>query len=207
MQKDTRQKILDAAINIFAQKGYHDTRVDEIVAASDTSKGAVYFYFPSKQDIFFAIVDRFIVLLEGRLEQAIAQETHGVERVSRALQVCLATFEQYGSLAKVLLVQAAGLGLPFEDKQIEIQARFARMIQKYLDQAVAEGDIPPIDTEIAAYAWMGAIYDLVIRWVRTGQPEPGRIFPTLQVMLLRSVGVAEERIRRLETAGLHPQSA
>lgn len=195
MQKETRQKILDAAVNIFAQKGYHDTRVDEIVAASDTSKGAVYFYFPSKQDIFFAIVDRFAGLLEERLELAIADEVHGVERVSRALQICLSTFEQYSSLAKVLLVQAAGLGLAFEDKQIEIHTRFARLIQKYLDQAVAEGDIPAIDTEVAAYVWMGAIYDLVIRWVRTGQPEPGRIFPTLQVMLLRSVGVSEERIR------------
>lgn len=191
---DTQQKILDAAIDVFAQKGYHDTRVDEIVDASKTSKGAVYFYFPSKQDIFLAIVDKFANLLAGRLEKAMSEQAHGVERVSLALSICLNTFEQYRSLAKVFLVQAAGLGVAFENKQIEIHTRFAGLIQKQLDDAVQEGDLPPIDTEVAAYVWMGAIYDLVIRWVRTGQPEPSRIFPTLQVMLLRSVGVSEERI-------------
>lgn len=191
---DTQQKILDAAIDVFAQKGYHDTRVDEIVDASKTSKGAVYFYFPSKQDIFLAIVDKFANLLAGRLDKAMSEQAHGVERVSLALSICLNTFEQYRSLAKVFLVQAAGLGVAFENKQIEIHTRFAGLIQKQLDDAVQEGDLPPIDTEVAAYVWMGAIYDLVIRWVRTGQPEPSRIFPTLQVMLLRSVGVSEEHI-------------
>jgi TetR/AcrR family transcriptional regulator, fatty acid metabolism regulator protein len=197
---DTQQRILDAAIDVFAQKGYHDARVDEIVDASQTSKGAVYFYFPSKQDIFLAIVDKFANLLAGRLEQVISQEEHGIERVSAALRICLKTFEQYRNLAKVFLVQAAGLGVSFENKQIEINNRFARLIQEQLDDAVREGDIPPIDTEVAGYIWMGAIYDMVIRWVRTGQPEPTRIFPTLQVMLLRSIGVAEERIRSLELA-------
>jgi AcrR family transcriptional regulator len=197
-QIDTQQKILDAAIDVFAEKGFHDARVDEIVDVSKTSKGAVYFYFPSKQDIFLAIVDKFANLLAGRLEKVIEQESSGVERVSTALQVCLQTFEQYRSLAKVFLVQAAGLGVVFEDKQIEIHNRFARLVQEQLDCAVEEGDIPPIDTEVAAYVWMGAIYDMVIRWVRTGQPEPSRIFPTLQVMLLRSIGVAEERIHDLE---------
>lgn len=195
---DTQQKILDAAIDVFAQKGFHDTRVDEIVDASKTSKGAVYFYFPSKQDIFLAIIDKFAGLLEERLKSAIAQDASGVERVSAALQICLKTFEQYRSLAKVFLVQAAGLGVVFEDKQIAIHNRFARLIQKQLDDAVQEGDIPPIDTEVASYIWMSAIYDMVIRWVRTGQPEPSRIFPTLQVMLLRSIGVSEERILALE---------
>lgn len=194
----TRQRILDAAIHVFARKGYHDSRVDEIVAESNTSKGAVYFYFPSKQDIFLAIVDKFSVLLEDRLEQAMNKEQSGVERVSIALQVCLKTFEQYSSLAKIFLVQAEGLGLAFEDKEIEIHDRFARIIQKYLEEAVQAEEIPAIDCQIAAYIWMGAIYDIVIRWIRTGEPEPGRIFPTLQVMLLRSVGVGEERIRSLE---------
>lgn len=214
IQTDTQQKILDAAIDVFAQKGYHDARVDEIVDASKTSKGAVYFYFPSKQDIFLAIIDKFANLLENRLsaiidetgsrgnegegESVVAVPTSGVERVSVALQICLKTFEQYRNLAKVFLVQAAGLGVVFEDKQIEIHNRFARLIQQQLDAAVREGDIPPIDTEVAAYIWMGAIYDMIIRWVRTGQPEPSRILPTLQVMLLRSIGVSEERIRSLE---------
>lgn len=187
---ETRQRILDAAVNVFAAKGYHATRVDEIVDESSTSKGAVYFHFPSKQDIFLAVIDKFVGLLEANLAEAMAREAHGIDRVEAALRVCLETFEQYGSLAKIFLVQAAGLGVVFEEKLLQIHERFARLIQQHLDGAIAEGDIEPIDTEVAGQVWMGAIYHVVIRWVRTGQPEPRRALPTLRRMLLQSVGIS-----------------
>jgi TetR/AcrR family transcriptional regulator, fatty acid metabolism regulator protein len=196
--RETRQRILDAAIQVFASKGYHDARVDEIVAASETSKGSVYFHFPSKERIFLALIDEFARLLERRLADAIAMEPDGVRRVNAALGICLETFGRYRSLAKIFLVQAMGLGTVFEEKQVEIHERFVQIIRRHLDQAVAEGDIAPLDTEVAANAWMGAINEVVIRWVRTGQPDPDRVLPTLRTMLLRSIGVSEQRIRLLD---------
>ena len=41
----TKTRILDAALSAFSRKGYHDTRLDDIVDESDTSKGAIYFHF------------------------------------------------------------------------------------------------------------------------------------------------------------------
>lgn len=187
--QETRQRILDAAVNVFAAKGYHAARVDEIVDESATSKGAVYFHFPSKQDIFLAVIEKFVVLLEGNLSAALAKEPNGIGRVDVALKVCLETFEKYASLAKIFLVQASGLGVVFEEKLLEIHQRFAQLIQIHLDEAVAEGEIEPLDTEVAGQVWMGAIYHVVIRWVRTGQPEPSRALPTLRQMLLQSVGI------------------
>jgi AcrR family transcriptional regulator len=190
----TRERILDAAIKVFASKGYHETKVDDIVAEAEASKGAVYFHFPGKQQIFLALVDKFANLLQRQLIEAVAQESDGVQRVNLALQVCLETFAQYRSLAKILLIQASGLGAVFEEKRLEIHDRFARVIQRYLDEAVAAGEIAPIDTEIVAYAWMGAINEVVIRWIYTGQPERERLIPALCAMLLRSIGVSPERI-------------
>jgi len=194
----TRRRILNAAINVFAQKGYHDTRVDEIVEASETSKGAVYFHFPSKQEIFLGLVDEFANLLESRLEMAISQEESGVQQVDAALRICLHTFGKYQKLAKIFLVQAVGLGTIFEDKRQEIHDRFVNLVKGHLDQAVSEGDIPPLDTEIAAYAWMGAINEVVIRWVFTGEPSPARTLPALRTVLLRSIGVKDVQIKKLE---------
>ncbi len=197
-ERRTRERILEAAVKVFSTKGYHDTRVDEIVTESNTSKGAVYFHFPSKQRIFLALVDEFSSLLEQKLRAALDQEPDGVRRVNAALKMGLETFGQYRSLAKIFLVQALGLGQAFEEKRQQILARFADVIKGYLDQAVAEGDIPPVDTEVAAYAWIGAINEVVIRWVHTGQPEPERILPTLRTLLLRSIHVSEARIQELE---------
>jgi TetR/AcrR family fatty acid metabolism transcriptional regulator len=190
---NTRQRILNAAIQVFARKGYHDTRVDEIVAASQTSKGAVYFHFPSKQEIFLGLVDEFANILEAQLVDAIAKQHGGVEKVEAALSACLLTFQKYSKLAKIFLVQAVGLGNSFEVKRQEIHDRFSSLVQKYLDEAVLDGDIPPIDTGIAAYAWMGAINEVVIRWVLTGEPSPQRSLPALRTLLLRSIGVDPDR--------------
>lgn len=197
-KKRTRQKILDAAIQMFSQKGYHDTRVDDIVAASGTSKGAVYFHFTSKQDIFLALVDHLAELLVGSLAEAITREESGVMRVSAALESCLALFSRYQHLTKIFLIQAVGLGSVFEEKQLELHDRFVQIIKGYLDQAVEEGEIPAMDTEITAQAWMGAINEVIIRWLFRGEPSPERILKSLRVVLLRSIGVSEERIRRLE---------
>lgn len=197
-QQDTRQRILDAAVEVFANKGYHDARVDEIVELSGTSKGAVYFYFPSKQHIFLALVDEFARLLQEGLAQALMQETEGIRRVNAALKSVMITFGEYRHLAKIFLIQAAGLGEAFEEKRMEIHNRFVQVIQLYLEQAVKDGDIPPIDPEIAALAWMGAINEVVIRWVLVGHPEPERSLTALRAVLLRSIGISEERIRLLE---------
>jgi AcrR family transcriptional regulator len=198
--KDTRQRILDAAVEVFAHKGYHEARVDEIVEASQTSKGAVYFYFPGKQRIFLALVDELARRLAERLNEAIAREDSGIRQVNAALQACLETLGCHRNLAKIFLIQAVGLGRAFEEKRLEIHDRFVALVKTHLDRAVAEGDIPRLDTEIAAQAWMGAVNEVVIRWVYTGEPTPERALPTLRTMLLRSIGVPEERIRQFETA-------
>lgn len=185
--QNTRTRILDAALNIFSRKGYYDTRLDEIVDESKTSKGAIYFHFPNKEQLFLALVDQFADLLERRVEEAIAQEEQGIQRVQIALETCLQTFGRYRRPAKILLVQAAGLGTTFEKKRSEINERFANLIATYLEEAVAIGDIAPLDVEVVSYAWMGAIYEVIIRWVHTGDPKPERIMQTLLPMLLRSV--------------------
>ena len=198
IEKSTRQRILDAAVERFAQNGYHNTSVADIVEDSKTSKGAVYFHFPSKEEIFLGLVDEFAGILEKRLKEAIAQEDSGIRRVNAALRACLETFTSYQQLAKIFLIQAFGLGAAFEEKQREIHKRFIKLIQKHLDEAMQEGDILNIDSEITAYAWMGAINEVVIEWVHTGYPDPQRALAALQSVLLRSVGISEERIRQLE---------
>jgi len=62
----TRDKILQAALEVFAEKGYHRALVDDIVRASRTSKGAVYHHFPNKEALFLALVDEFSALDGGR---------------------------------------------------------------------------------------------------------------------------------------------
>ncbi|MCY4060938.1 MAG: helix-turn-helix domain containing protein, partial [Chloroflexi bacterium] len=64
--RSTRDRILDAAMNIFSAKGFHDTKLDEIVAEASISKGSIYFHFPNKEKLFIALVDQFADVIERR---------------------------------------------------------------------------------------------------------------------------------------------
>lgn len=192
--QDTRERILEAAVKVFANKGYHDARVDDIVSESRTSKGAFYFYFPSKQDIFLALSDAFADLLESRLKEAVQGRARGLDQMEAALTSILGLFNQHRALAKVALVQAVGLGAIFEERRRAINERLTRLIQARLDRAVAEGSIPPQQTELVARAWVGALNEVVIHWIYTGKPPLEESLPILRRFLARSIGVPEERI-------------
>ena len=147
----TRERILDAAMLTFSRQGYHGTRLDDIVDASETSKGAIYFHFANKERLFLALVDQFADLLERRVLEAIEGQARGMARVRVALETVLETFGRYRRPAKILLVQAVGLGNVFESKRAAVTDRFARLIETYLREAIDQGDIAPTDTEAVSY--------------------------------------------------------
>jgi len=190
-----REQILDAAFNTFARRGYRDAAVDEIAAAAETSKGGVYFHFPTKESIFRELMRTTADKLVGRVERAVAAEAEPIARAEAALHAVLATFAGHRTMARLLFLDALGAGRLFNAETNALHERFAGLIQGYLDDAVAAGAIPPIDTRITAIAWFGALNEVVACWLLAERP--GRLEdaePTLRAILLRSVGVTEERI-------------
>src|SRR5437870_10344951 len=87
----TRERILNAAMEVFAARGYHGTVVDTITAASGTSKGAFYHYFSSKQAIFLTLMYELDSDVEHGVELVIASEQCELAKVEAALRVVLET--------------------------------------------------------------------------------------------------------------------
>ncbi len=190
-----REQILDAAFNTFARRGYRDTAVDDIAAAADTSKGGVYFHFATKEALFRELMRTTADRLAAKVERSVAAETDPIAKADAALHTVLATFAGHRTMARLLFVDALGAGRAFNAETNELHDRFARLIAGYLDEAVRDSSIPPIDTTITGVAWFGALNEVVARWLLAD--EPGHLedsYPTLRALLLRSVGVPEERI-------------
>lgn len=185
---------MQTAMEVFAKQGYHGTTVDDIVAAAATSKGAFYHYFSSKQDLFLTLTDALAGLVEAGAEAAIAGEPTALRKVEGALRVVLETAEARRDLVKILLVEAVGLGPEFEQKRLEIHRRFAEVIQRHLDRAVAEHAIPPQNTALAAQAWLGTLNEVITQWlVGGGGDRVTDRLPDLRLLLLRSIGAADAR--------------
>jgi len=188
----TREKILLAAEEVFADKGYHGTVVDEIAETSKTSKGAIYFHFPSKEEIFFALMDQFATRMMHEIEKSISTQSGAINKIEASLRRVLEALVKRQRIAKLLLIHGHGLGPEFETKRLEIYDRFAELIKENLEEAIDEGSIEPIDVEITAHAWLGAISELVIRWLYTGEPDPiEQSHPALTALFLRAIGASE----------------
>jgi len=194
-----REQILDAAFHTFTRRGYRDTAVDEIAAAADTSKGGVYFHFPTKEAIFRELVKTTADRLAAKVDRAVAEQTDPIARADAALRTVLVTFAGHRTMARLLFIDAMAAGRVFNTETNELHERFAGMIAGYLEEAVEAGVIPPIDTALTGVAWFGALNEVVARWLLVADPTPlEAAYPTLRALLLRSVGVDEARIAREE---------
>jgi isochorismate synthase len=193
-QKRSRKRheqILDAALRVFAKRGYQDAAVDEIAAESATSKGGVYFHFPGKQAIFMALLDRAADRLRGKIEEAIARETEPVARADAALQAVFNSFASHRALARLFMIEAMGGGKDFQRRIAGLHDEFAGIIKVHLDEAVKHGVIDPIDTQVTATAWFGALNEIVTRWLITGEPKRLEdAYASLRPLLIRSVGAS-----------------
>lgn len=185
----TRDKILQAAREVFAEKGYHRALVDDIVRASQTSKGAVYHHFPNKEALFLALVDEFAERLAEAVAAAIGRAHGALGKVEAAVTAGLETFARHQDLARILLLESVSLGPAYQSKRQEVHGRFAALIQAHIDEAVAEGSIPPVNTRVATLAWLGALNEIVVQWLHSGRPDlHAEAVPALVPMLLRSIG-------------------
>jgi AcrR family transcriptional regulator len=186
----TRTRILDGALDVFARKGYHRAIVDDIVRASGTSKGAVYHHFANKEAVFLALVDEFAGRLAAAVAGAVAARRGALDKVEGALTAALATFADNERLARLILLEAVSLGPTYQAKRAEVTARFATLIQTYLDEAVADNSLAPLDTRVATLAWLGAVNEVVVQWLHGGVADLSATIPALSTVLLRSIGAA-----------------
>ncbi len=196
--RSRRERILDAAFTTFAGRGYRDASMDDIASAAETSKGGVYFHFSTKESIFRELMRTTADKLVAKVERAVAAEDEPIARAEVAIQTVLAIFAGHRTMARLLFLDVIGAGRVFQAEANAMHERFALLIQGYLDEAVADGVIPPTDTRVTSVAWFGALNEVVGRWLGAERPERLEdAYPALRAMLLRSVGVDEDRIARL----------
>lgn len=181
----TREKILVAAEAVFADNGYHDALVDEIGRRTSVSKGGIYFHFPSKEDLFFAVLDRLADRLVSKAEAASGRSP--LEQAQAALESVVLSLSKRKRLARLLMVQGYSMGNSFERKRVEIFDRFAVVIRGHLDAAVAAGEIEPVDTALAARVWLGAVNEVIIHWLYAGGSSPIESLKEFKSMLIGTV--------------------
>jgi len=162
---DKRERILDAAVRVFARKGFHATRVSEVAKAAGVADGTIYLYFKSKDALLVSLFEHRVERLLAFLEAELPRCEGAANKLKRVIEIQLGLLEGERDLAEVVTVI-----LRQSTKLMKEYA--APKFGAYLDaiaRVVAEGqavgelrrDVAP---HLAARAIFGALDGIAMTW-------------------------------------------
>jgi AcrR family transcriptional regulator len=186
-----RTAMMQAAVQVFAEKGYHAATVRDIVKAADVAIGTFYFYFPDKETLFVHLYEETADFLLQTIDQAVRTRQELTHQLSRGIQAYLniAIFEP--AVVQLLLVGGVGAIPSLEVKRSHFRERLVRLWQRPLDQAIEAGVIPNQNSRRVAEAFAGAFDEVVLQLLASPDPdqEAAAAVQDLTLFSLRAVAL------------------
>ncbi len=163
---DKPQQIIEAAVRVFARKGYYNSRVSDIAREAGIAAGTIYLYFKTKDDILVTLFRDKMAEFVGALRKAIAGEPDAASKVRRLVSLHFRILEENPDLAEVVQVELRQGQKFFRGASSqEIGAYFA-LIGSVLEEGVVEGrfrsDLP---VKVATKMLFGAMDQMATSWV------------------------------------------
>lgn len=148
-RKDARpQELLAAAIDLFVERGFAATRLEDVARRAGVSKGTLYLYYANKEDLFKAVVRESIVPVIGDAEVSVAGfDGHSADLLR---DVILTWWRRLGStqasgISKLIMAEADNFPELARFYQEEVMMRAARMISSMLERGVSRGEFRALD--------------------------------------------------------------
>jgi len=157
-QLNARERLLDTAIDMFAQKGYAGTSVREIVGRAGVSKPVLYYYFQSKEGLFLAILDMAENLQKQLLSEILKSTGSVLDRLLMLYQSIYAGIENHRNLYK--LIHGLIFGPPQGAPEYDFSRYHRHMINaicEIYNAGIAEGQVKNIVAEEVAYLVLSLI--------------------------------------------------
>jgi TetR/AcrR family fatty acid metabolism transcriptional regulator len=162
--EEKRRVILDAAVRVFARKGYHASRVGDIAEEAGVAHGLLYHYFASKEELLETVFrETWSELLEAFARVADSDEP-AVEQLRQVAAILLRSWRRDPDLVRVL-VREVGRSQTLPSRVDEIGAVF-EAIERIVERGQAEGELrDDVQPRLAAWIFYGAIEEILTGWV------------------------------------------
>lgn len=195
-RKDARpQELLDAALDLFVERGYAATRLEDVARRAGVSKGTLYLYFENKEELFKAVVRASIVPAIGDAEDALATfEGHSADMLRTMLcgwWTRVGTTKASG-IVKLVMAEASNFPDLAAFYREEVIARGTALVQKVLERGVARGDLRPMDVAMTTQVLVAPVLMLML-WKHSFGPcdatniDPEAYLDTLLAMALQGL--------------------
>jgi TetR/AcrR family transcriptional regulator, fatty acid metabolism regulator protein len=206
-ENDKRARILDAAVRVFAERGFFGATVAEIARAAGVADGTIYLYFKGKDDVLLRLFDEKMAELLAEAKAAAAQGGSASARLARLIQLHLALVEKDPELAQVLIVELR------QSAQF-LKAEGRQKLAAYLDvlgQIVRDGQEsgefdPAVSPQTVKRAILGSLDELAFGWLLSGRRTSlKKTAAELSSWLVRGLVQKQERVSPATGAGRRAQ--
>ena len=169
---DKRERILKAAIRVFARKGFYSTRVSEIAKAAGVADGTIYLYFKNKDDVLISIFqDRITKLLE-LLSAALAEPRSFEEKLHMCIDLQLGLLGSSRELAEVITVNLRQSSRLLKQFGAPLFGRYLETIARVFEEGQAQGIVrSDLSARVLARALWGALDAIALGWALGGGDE------------------------------------
>ena len=170
-REEKRRRILRAAIDQFARKGYFSARMSDVAKAASVADGTLYLYFEGKEHLLLSIFDDVLSRFISQLKAEIADEANPVSKLEIMVRLHLQTLADDRSLAQVLQIETRHsrqfMSLLTRGRLGEYLDLLRAIIQEGQDKGVFRRDLSP---GLATNLVFGAVDELVNSWLLSDEP-------------------------------------
>jgi TetR/AcrR family transcriptional regulator, cholesterol catabolism regulator len=196
--EQTRQALIDAAVRLFGERGFHGTSVQELVDAAGVTKGAFYHHFGSKEEALHEIHDAFIDAHIARQRVILERYASAHEQLYHLMLTAVRVIATYRPHVEVFFHERNILTGEAYDrvraKRDEAMGAYRTVLQRGVDTGEFREDIAP---SIAAFGIVGMV-DWTYMWLKPdGARTPDEIGHEFAVLALRGVSAKPARVKRL----------
>lgn len=188
-----KERIMDAAEQLFADSGFAATSVGQIAEAAGANRALLYYYFRDKQDLYCSIVARGIAQVLGLISDVSASSGSALERLERFVHSYYALLMKRHQVARIVFREMTGtgekLGINIDQSLRDVMHRTSGIIQ----QGLNDGEFEGVDPELAAVSLFGMIHVFFTQGMATGRGFPTKVVVTHTLSLFRHGAEARRR--------------
>ncbi|MBM4374250.1 MAG: TetR/AcrR family transcriptional regulator [Deltaproteobacteria bacterium] len=159
-KQDRREVLLRVASEVFAAKGYHEAKMDDIAAAADVAKGTLYLYFQDKRGIFTELIDGLAAQLSTSIIP-VDTEADVVEQVKHNIRAVIGVLAQDPHVTSLLFDQASGVDEGFRHKMDSFYDGLKALLSASLEEGQRLGIVKEGDTRLYASMTVGGLREVL----------------------------------------------
>lgn len=150
-----REKIMAAAVQVFARTGYHDTKIEDVAVAAGIGKGTVYEYFDSKLHLFQELMNRSVSMYYNNISAETQKAMSFRDRITHLLESHFLFYKQEKDITRILFWDTEYMDRDLRDWGCRMRQEKEARLREWIEQSIARGEVRALDPQFLTLTLMG----------------------------------------------------